>query len=273
MKVEQLQQIRDWVLSFAHGLNPPDAPLAPALALKIEHTRHVAANARDIAHDLRWPPANIHLAEALGWVHDVGRFAQFAEFGHFHDATSFNHGLRGADIARESGILAELSEENRDCLLAGIRHHNVKTISPDTLDAHLPFLKLIRDADKLDIFRVVAEGLARNGFRELADMWPHIDLEGPVNPLLLRDIRARRDADVAHVHSLADFLLLESSWIYDLHYAPTRERVRRRGVLDILAVHLPDDPDTREVFGEIQHFLDTPESSAALQSRPQVAPC
>lgn len=273
MTAEQLQKIRDWVLSFVHGFKPSGAPLAPGLALKLEHTRRVAANARDIARDLRWSSADIHLAEALGWLHDVGRFAQFAEFGHFHDATSFNHGFRGADIACEAGMLAELSEENRDCLLAGIRHHNAKTIPADTLDTHLPFLKLIRDADKLDIFRVVAEGLARNGFRELADMWPHINLEGPVNPRLLRDIRSHRHGDIVHVKSLADFLLLEASWIYDLHCAPIRERVRRNQVLNVLAVHLPDDPDTRDVLGEIRRFLNAPESSVPRQPYPQSALC
>ena len=230
--------------------------LPVGLALKLDHTRHVAANARDIARDLQWSPADVRLAEALGWLHDVGRFAQFAEFGHFQDATSVDHGLRGFEIVRESGLLAQLPEAWCGCLLDGIRHHNAKTIPPGANPTSLPFLKLIRDADKLDIFRVVIEGLERDGFRELAGMWPHIELDGPVNPRLQHEIQTRRHGDVANVQSRADFVLLLASWICDLNYAPARAEVRRRRILDTLRPHLPEDPATQAILGEIQAHLD-----------------
>ena len=256
MTTEQLQQIREWILEFVDGFRPAAAAVLPAaLTLKLDHTRRVADNARDIAQKMRWCPEDIRTGEALGWLHDVGRFAQFAEFGHFHDATSVDHGLRGYEIVRNSGVLAPLPESRRRCLLKGIRHHNAKTIPATLAPADLPFLKLIRDADKLDIYRVVGDGLARNGFQELADMWPHIDLQGPVSPRLLHEIRTQREVDVAHVQSLADFLVLLAFWIYDLNYAPAREIVRARRMLETLAAYLPDDPAAREFFAETLDFL------------------
>lgn len=253
MQSAQLRKIRDWVESYARaGRND----LPAAVALKLDHTRRVAENARDIARDLGWSPEDIDLAEALGWLHDVGRFAQFNEFGHFHDASSFNHGHRGADLVRDSGPLVDLDEESRATLLDGIRHHNAKTIPAGLPPDHVRFLQLIRDADKLDIFRVVAEGLVRDGFLELADLWPHIDLDGPINPLLLQEIRSRKQGDITHVKSLADFLLLEASWLYDLHWAPARARARHAHVLDTLAARLPSDPDVCTVLDEIRRFLE-----------------
>jgi putative nucleotidyltransferase with HDIG domain len=252
MQTDQLQRICDWVEVYARA---GDGVLPAAVALKLDHTRRVAETARDIARDLDWNPDEVRLAEAIGWLHDIGRFAQFAEFGHFHDATSFNHGHRGAEIVRDSGLLDSLDDESRTTLLDGIRHHNAKRLPEELPPAGLPFLQLIRDADKLDIFHVVAEGLERDGFRELANLWPHIDLDGPVNPLLIREIHARREGDVAHVQSLADFLLLEASWLYDLHFAPSRERARRARVLDTLAARLPGGPDIRAVLDDIRRFL------------------
>ncbi len=253
MQTDQLQRICDWVEVYARA---GDGVQPAAVALKLDHTRRVAETARDIARDLDWNPDEVRLAEAIGWLHDIGRFAQFAEFGHFHDATSFNHGHRGADLVRESGVLDDLDEESRATLLDGIRHHNAKRLPEDLRPAGLPFLQLLRDADKLDIFHVVAEGLERDGFRELAGLWPHIDLDGPVNPLLLEDIRVRNHGDVAQVQSLADFLLLEASWLYDLHFAPSRERARRARVLDTLAARLPGDPAIRAVLDDIRRHLE-----------------
>lgn len=255
MTADQLDRIRDWLQAFVDSYRAADGVLPDAVALKLDHTRRVAENARDIARDLDWSPEDVDLAEALGWLHDVGRFAQFGEFGHFHDASSFNHGHRGADLVRESGVLDDLDEKSGGCLLDGIRHHNAKRIPAGLPPDHVRFLQLIRDADKLDIFRVVAEGLERDGFRELADMWPHIHLDGPIHPLLLQDIRARNQGDVAHVESLADFLLLEASWLCELHSAPARVRARRARVLDTLAAHLPADPDVRAVLDGIRGFL------------------
>ena len=229
--------------------------MARALLFDLDGT--LAANARDIARDLDWPPEEIRLAEALGWLHDVGRFDQFDRHGHFQDASSFNHGHHGADLAEHSGLLDDLDDESCACLLNGIRHHNAKCIPAGLPPDHLRFLQLLRDADKLDIFRVVTEGLERDGFRELAGLWPGVDLDGPLHPALLQDIASGRNGDIAHVRSLADFLLLQASWIYSLHFAPTRQRVRQRRVLDTLASRLPDLPDVRAIFDNLRRFLDS----------------
>lgn len=252
----QLDQIRKWFAVFAERFRDATGGLPAPIALKLDHTRRVAENARDVARDLAWPDADVRLAEALGWLHDVGRFVQYAEFGHFHDATSFNHGFRGADVVRDAGVLDDLDEESRAGLLNGIRFHNAKTIPADLPAARRRLFELIRDADKLDIFRVVLEGLARDGFRELADMWPHIDLDGPIDARLLDEIATRRHGDLAHVHSRADFLLLLVSWVYDLRFAPARSRARRAGMPDAVAAHLPDTPDLSAILDAARRFLD-----------------
>lgn len=255
MTHEQLHPIPLWVEAYVEQIHGPGTPVPSALALKLDHTRQVAANAREIAQQLEWPAHAIRLGEALGWLHDVGRFAQFAEFGHYHDATSFNHGWRGAEIVADSGLLASLPSVSQACLLDGIRHHNAKTLPAQIAASSLPYLKLIRDADKLDIFRVVIEGLKRDGFQELAAMWPHIDLHGPINPRLLHEIRANQQADLIHVRSLADFLVLQASWMFTLNYAPSAQLAQERGVLDALAAYLPDDPAAHDFIHEMCDIL------------------
>lgn len=255
MTHEQLHLIPLWVETYVEQIHGPGNPVPSALTLKLDHTRWVAANAREIAQQLEWPAHAIRLGEALGWLHDVGRFAQFAEFGHYHDATSFNHGWRGAEIVADSGLLVRLPPVSQACLLDGIRHHNAKTLPVEIAATSLPYLKLIRDADKLDIFRVVIEGLKRDGFQELATMWPHLDLHGPVNPRLLQEIRAHQQADLLHVRSLADFLVLQASWMFTLNYAPTARLAQERRVLDALAAYRPDAPAVHDFIHEMRDVL------------------
>ncbi len=279
MKTEQRDQIRAWFESYVDSFRSAGGNLPTGLVIKLEHSRRVAGNARDIARDLHWPPGEILGAETAGCLHDIGRFSQLAEFGHFHDATSVDHGLRGFEVLQESGILAQLPGERRRCLLESTRHHNARHIPAAVTPACLPLLKLVRDADKLDIYRVVSEELSRDGFQKLAGMWPHVSLRGGLNPRLLDDIRTRRTGDTADVRSLADFLLLQACWVYDLHYAPARERVRRGGLLEAVAARLPSDPETTGVLEEIRRFLSRDEdhavsegSSAVLRTQRKNAP-
>ena len=255
MNSEQLSQIQAWFEQFVDGFCPASSGLPSPMALKKVHTREVALNARLIARELEWSEEDIRMSEALGWLHDVGRFAQFAEFGHFHDATSVDHGLRGFEITSASGILDSLAAPRREAILESIRHHNAKDI-PSTLSPFtLPFLKLIRDADKLDIYRVVIEGLRQNGFRELSSIWPHIQLDGPANPGLLKEIQTRRNVDLVHVKSLADFLVLLGHWTDDLQYKPTREQIRQRRILESLSAYLPAHPEAQEFFRQVENSL------------------
>ena len=256
MSAEWIHAVREWVEFRALRACSGQSPAPPAIAIKLEHTRRVADNARTIALELGWNADNIVLAGALGWLHDVGRFDQYAEFGHFHDAASFDHGLRGFEIAREAPVLAPLAAPLRNALLDGVRHHNARSIPPDIAPASRPFLEIVRDADKIDIFRVVAEELNRDGFRELASMWPHIDLDGPVNPILLREVRSNHGAGFALLRSLADFLVLQISWIRDLNCPPSYALVRDRKLLEALSAHLPANPTVLEYLDDTRAWLE-----------------
>lgn len=267
MSGEWIHRVREWVEARALGACSGQTPPPPAIALKLDHTRRVADNARTIARALGWAEDDVLLAETLGWLHDVGRFDQYAEFGHYHDATSFDHGLRGFDVLRPAPLLSPLTEPHRNALLEGIRHHNARSIPGSVSPLALPFLKLIRDADKLDIYRVVAEEIERDGFRELASMWPHIDLDGPVNPALLREVRSQPSVDVAILRSLADFIVLQISWVRDLNCAPSFAMVRDRRLLEALAAHLPADSAAQEYYGEMRAWLGE-RAAARGQSAP-----
>jgi len=257
MNTEDLKHIRTWFDGYVNNLFGEKESHPACINLKVEHTQRVAENAHQIAEETGWNPGDILTGEALGWLHDVGRFAQFSEYGHFHDATSVNHGECGSGIVQEADILSSLSEGTRHCLLEGIRHHNARTIPVKISEDCLPYLKLIRDADKLDIYRVVLEHLQKDGFQELKNMWPHVDLRGPVSPKVLESAQKEKNGATADIQSLADFLLLQISWVYELHYAPTLKSIAQQGILDDLAAYLPDEEGPREIVRQAKDFVST----------------
>lgn len=252
----QLCDITDWFNGYVESFSAKDGSLPPPLKMKVEHSRRVADNARLLAGNLKWSPEKGNCAEALGWLHDVGRFSQFAEFGTFSDAGSINHGIRGWEVVRESGILCTVARDEQEVLLDGIRCHNVKTIPDHLAEPSLRFAKLIRDADKLDIYRFVIDSVELNGFQELPNMLPQIDLKGPVNPKLIREIATFRSCSIENVLSLADFLLMQLSWIHDLNYPATFRLIVERNMIGKLESQLPDDRQIHDIVHEIRRLAD-----------------
>lgn len=129
---------------------------------KVEHTRRVAENCERIAVSLDMDGDGVDFAWFLGLLHDIGRFEQVRRYGTFIDSVSVDHAEFGADLLFKEGLIDRfpvegLPEEWLSLLETAIRLHNKLTL-PDDLDERTRcYCEIIRDADKIDIFRVVAE--------------------------------------------------------------------------------------------------------------------
>ena len=256
MNNSQLQEIKEWFTRYTRTYASVDERFRPPLQLKVDHSKRVAENARWLAKNLGWNSSETNRAEALGWLHDIGRFSQFAEFGTFMDATSVNHGERGWEVVQEAEILFPLKIEEQKALLDGIRYHNAKA-EPDPLtEESLRFLKLIRDADKLDIFHIVLASVQRDGFQDLPGMLPQVVLDGPVSQKIVCEIQTHRSCSITHVRSLADFLLMQLSWIYDLNYSASFRRIIDRNIIDTFEQALPKEKQIWEIVQAARRFAE-----------------
>lgn len=248
MNDAQLEAVRQWFTTYAQeylaqaSIVPPRRAL---MGLKLAHSRRVAAEARSLAVDLGWDRESQNTAEALGWLHDTGRFSQMAEFGTFRDAHSVNHAARGHEVLSQSGILRPFSERRQRQILEGILHHSALRIPADVHHDSLEFIRLIRDADKLDIFHIFIDAILHNHLGDYPDITHHVDLEGPPSPELISALRAGRVPGYRMVRSLNDWKLLQVSWVYDLAYVPTCRRVLERQIIETFAGLLPDTADIR----------------------------
>ena len=102
------------------------------------------------------------LAWFLGLLHDIGRFEQVRRYGTFIDSVSVDHAEFGADLLFQENLISRftsqaLPEEWLQLLETAIRLHNKLTLPEDLDERTRCFCDIIRDADKVDIFRVVAQ--------------------------------------------------------------------------------------------------------------------
>lgn len=127
--------------------------------LKVKHTYKVADISEQITEQLKLSPQDVDLAWLIGLLHDIARFEQNKRYGTFNDLVSVDHAELGADILFKEGKIRDfIDEDDYDYIIEkAIRFHNKYRVDSTLDDRTRMFCNIIRDADKLDIFRVNLE--------------------------------------------------------------------------------------------------------------------
>jgi len=257
MTLSDLIRLHDWFTAFcaSYTRSAGDDDRRNYL-LKEEHTSKVREAAVTIAVDLDCVGADLLLAETIGLLHDVGRFPQYREFRTFKDADSVNHAARSVRVMVEEKLLADLPEAERRLIIKSVALHNVYRI-PEHLDGRESFfLRLIRDADKLDIWRVFLEYYDLPEDERASAVGLGFSDHPDCSPEILDAITAGEMINLVNVKTLNDFKLLQLSWIFDLNFAPTRRMFRERGYLEAFATVLPTDVAVRNALSVLESYLD-----------------
>lgn len=126
------------------------------IELKIIHTLAVADLMDRLTAALGLTEHERELAHICAMFHDIGRFEQVRRYDTFLDHLSVDHALLGCEVLEQEGILKELPDKEQRMILTAISNHNRFRIEEGLDDETLLLCKLIRDADKCDIFRVFA---------------------------------------------------------------------------------------------------------------------
>lgn len=224
-----------------------DAPEdAVHLELKRLHCRKVMDEAAALAESLELSARLGELAAIAGLCHDVGRFPQYRRYKTFSDRQSVNHARLGTATLSRHGGLGELSGRDRTLVRAAIVVHNRRLLPAALLtggDAEaLTLSRLVRDADKLDIVRVMLEHFQADGPKDGVVFLGQPDT-GRYSPAIIDDILAGRLGNYEKMASTTDFALLILSWINDMTYPWTRNQFFARGHVQGLFDQLPDTPD------------------------------
>ena len=243
--------------TFVSGQAQDDA----ALRLKVEHTFRVLENAGEIAG--REPDfANAGVARVLrlaALFHDVGRFEQLRRYHTFADDLSCNHALLGIRVMRERNFLAGEARKTRALVRAAVAAHNRFSV-PKTLPAPLrPVLLGLRDADKLDILRIMADNLGPGKQGDGIVLLHLRDEPEACSPAVLRAFEEGRVALYRDMRYVNDFRIVFCTWLHDLHFPTARRIVKREGWLNSIIDGMEALPDLRaRLHAFVDGFLAEP---------------
>jgi len=239
MKRQQLEDYKKWFTNYVRGFYGEDAFINTNIQLKECHTHRVCNEMRKLSTALQMTADDAALAETIALFHDVGRFPQFQQYRTYKDQISVNHCLLALEVLAEHQVLDVLGADERAIIEKAIEFHGAKDMPPmNERAAH--FTKMIRDADKIDIFELLVEN-----YRILAEepekfTW---ELEYPdtpeCSPEIIEAILNRQLIDYRKLKTVNDAKLLQLGWVFDVNFDHSLRQIHDRGYLQAIIDLLP----------------------------------
>lgn len=255
MERSSLDALSHWFDGYVRTYFDTDEEGEKNIRLKVEHTRRVCRAMELITEGEGLAPPERCLAGAVALLHDVGRFPQYRRWRTFRDSASDNHARLAVEVMRTERLLDDLPPVERLLIEEAVRFHNLLRLPQRLKSPTDLFLRLIRDADKLDIWRVFHELLSLPpGERASAALLGLPEREG-VSPACVQMLAAGTIVRLDAVACVNDFRLLLVSWVYDLNFGTSCRLLERSGYLDALTGDLPDDRGLRAAIATAMAHL------------------
>ncbi len=249
-------ELKDWFLCYVTGYKSGSPEYQRNIIIKEQHSLRVAWEALCLARSLNLGPDGEALAEISGLLHDVGRFEQYARYKTFLDRISVDHAKLGVEILVQKNVLAPLPEKFRVLVLETIRSHNRLAPPPGLPADTLLHARILRDADKIDILRVMAGYYSRPDASANGTLVHGLPDTPGLSPSVLADLEAEHLVDAAGMSNLNDFKMLQACWIYDLNFPYAFQRFRERKYLQKIMGSLNAVENAGQIFEKLLDRLE-----------------
>lgn len=255
MKIKDIEHLSRWFNDYVGSFYSGYAEDDRNYTVKEFHTARVRENIASICDGIDIDDNKRMLGDAVALFHDLGRFRQYRDYKTFGDSDSVNHAALSSKVLIDNNVLGALSKSEQDVIIRAINLHNAFEL-PEGLDEDVLLMaRLIRDADKLDIWRVFIEHYRTRK----EDRASAVTLELPDWPAysegILECLNEGRMARLAQLRTQDDFRLLQLSWIYDLNFRPTFEMVVERGIIEDIALELPEEPEIIRAVNIVKRYV------------------
>jgi hypothetical protein len=254
MTPENVAAIQKWFSEYCREFDSEDEDVRRNMSLKEDHTYHVCSNILEIGRGESLDVEQMLIAETVALLHDVGRFEQYRQYKTFRDSTSVNHAELGAQIVEDYEVLSPLFPHERNIIAHAVEFHNTFSIPKKLPEDTQFFLKLIRDADKLDIWRVFIEYFAQPESERASAVGLDLPDKPECSPDVLDQISNGKMVRLSSVKTLNDFKVMQLSWVYDINFPTSLNLLVERESIKELASTLPVNDQVEAVVEKVLDF-------------------
>lgn len=217
------------------------------------HSLRVMENSKKIAESINLSEEEVEVATLIGLLHDIARFEQYTKYHTYNDLNSIDHGNFGVQILEKD--LRNYIETNKydNIIKEAIRNHNKYQISEEITDEEKLFVKIIRDADKIDIL-----------YEAVTQFW--IGEEQQIEKLKISEdeirkfkkLKLMKNKKEQQVKNTIEDIIRTIALIFDINFEISFQILKEKDYINkILCRYQFQDENTKKVMKEIQNISNT----------------
>ena len=223
------------------------------IARKIEHTLRTADVALRIAEELDLSKEDILLAGLIGLLHDIGRFEQIRIYDTYNDLISVDHAKQSNIVLFEEGYIRKFIDEEKydEIIKKAIWNHNKASIEDGLDERTLLHAKIIRDADKTDIYEVFKKEEKGKGIY-------NYDVIGnyKITDSVFEEIKKCKQIDRKILENDLDWFVSNLSYTFDYNFKPGLNMIKENGYIEFMINKITNkSEETKLKLQEIQDVI------------------
>jgi len=224
--------------------------------IKIQHSLRVSEMALFLAEKQMLPEEDKQIAFLAGLLHDIGRFRQLIEHNTFNDEKSIDHAELSVQILTDLHLQESIKRSNADIILTAIFNHNKYKIQEGLKSNELMHACIIRDADKLDILRVLTEYYSKPNSTANHTLTWELPKSNIVSAAVAKEVLAGKQVSKQNVISETDVKIMQLSWVYDLHFRASFEHLAKHRYMEIIYNSLPKNDLVIEIYRKLKVYAE-----------------
>lgn len=229
---------------YVKNYNSEDAKIK----IKIAHIERVSQIAKQLAESLKLSKEDIELAELIGLLHDIGRFEQIKLYNTFLDKDSVNHAEYGVKVLFEDGLIRKFIDDDKydKIIKVAILNHNKIEIEEGLTEKENLHAKIIRDADKTDIFYILTVA-------DKEEIWYSPDLSNEkLTDEVYKEFIENKFVDFKKMKTGVDLLAAHFTYIFNLYFKQSIKLIYDKKYLENLYNRFKfNDQQTKERIEEL----------------------
>lgn len=180
---------------------------------KFVHSYNVAKYAELIGNSIFDNQEDVYVSYVIGLLHDIARFKQWTLYGSFKDTKEFNHSIKSAEFLFDENMIEKfpVNKKYYDIIRFAIANHGALKIDETQKDEKfLKFAKMIRDADKLELF-----GQMMN---KIQPIFSNEYSNDKVSDKILSTFYKKQCINKAECNSVMDMAVAQTAMAFDLNF-------------------------------------------------------
>jgi putative nucleotidyltransferase with HDIG domain len=232
---------------------------SPDSHLKVEdiriHSLRVASNSHLLAKVLLQSEEEGSVAEVIALFHDYGKAVMIVQGTESPINIQHNHASVSAKLVQQMEFFSKLSAEVQLIVLKSIENHNKIKLPKLDNEQQTLFARLLRDADKLDIFET-----SYRFFKERNGLQPLMTLDlinrAEVSDKIVKSVLAGKTAAVEDMKTMDDYRLMLLSMAFDLNFKYTFRILSEKQYIQKIYETLPKRDQIIDAYRGIKLFVE-----------------